>query len=52
MRTVALVAGPLVVATMLVGTVIAVLQALTQIQEMTLVFVHKTLAMFVALLLA
>lgn len=32
-------AGPMVVAAMIVGTLIAVLQALTQVQEMTLTFI-------------
>jgi flagellar biosynthetic protein FliQ len=36
----------------LVGVAISLLQALTQIQEMTLVFVPKILAIFVAMLLA
>lgn len=36
-------AGPMVLSAMLVGTAIAVLQALTQVQEMTLTFVPKML---------
>jgi flagellar biosynthetic protein FliQ len=35
-----------------VGVVIGLLQALTQIQEMTLVFVPKILAIFLVLLVA
>jgi len=35
-----------------VGVVISLFQALTQIQEMTLVFVPKILAMFAAMLVA
>lgn len=35
-----------------VGVVIALFQALTQIQEMTLVFVPKILAIFITLLIA
>ena len=38
--------------TLLVGVAISLLQALTQIQEMTLVFVPKILAIFVAMLVA
>lgn len=34
-------AGPMVLAAMIVGTAIAVLQALTQVQEMTLTFIPK-----------
>ena len=37
---------------LVVGVVISLFQALTQIQEMTLVFVPKILAIFVAMLLA
>ena len=48
--TMILVAGPVMVIGLLVGVVIALFQALTQIQEMTLVFVPKILAIFVTLL--
>ena len=37
---------------LVVGVVISLFQALTQIQEMTLVFVPKILAIFVAMLIA
>ena len=37
---------------LVIGVVISLLQALTQIQEMTLVFVPKILAIFAAMLLA
>lgn len=43
------VSGPIVGAAMIVGVIIALLQALTQVQEMTLTFVPKILAIFVAL---
>ena len=46
------VAGPLMLVGLLVGVVIALFQALTQIQEMTLVFVPKIIAMFLTLLVA
>lgn len=46
------VAGPLMIVGLLVGVVIALFQALTQIQEMTLVFVPKIIAMFLILLVA
>lgn len=46
-----LVAGPTMLVGLIVGVVIALFQALTQIQEMTLVFVPKILAIFVTLLL-
>ena len=41
-------AGPAVAAAMAVGVVIALLQALTQVQEMTLTFVPKMIAIFLA----
>ncbi|WP_428563340.1 MAG: flagellar biosynthesis protein FliQ [Solidesulfovibrio sp. DCME] len=43
---------PMLGVSLVVGVVISVLQAATQIQEMTLTFVPKILAMFIALLLA
>jgi len=39
-------AGPVVGAAMAVGVVIALLQALTQVQEMTLTFVPKLIVVF------
>jgi len=44
------VAGPIMMSGLIVGLIIAVFQALTQIQEMTLTFVPKILAIFLALL--
>lgn len=46
-----LMAGPAMVVALVVGLIIALFQALTQIQEMTLVFVPKIVAIFVTLLL-
>ncbi len=40
-------AGPVVLAAMTVGVAIALLQALTQVQEMTLTFVPKLIVVFV-----
>ncbi len=40
------VAAPLVILSMLVGLVVAIIQAATQVQEMTLVFVPKMLIVF------
>ncbi|HWV51552.1 flagellar biosynthesis protein FliQ [Pseudorhodoplanes sp.] len=50
--TLVVVASPLMLIGLAVGVVISLFQALTQIQEMTLVFVPKILAMFVAMLIA
>jgi flagellar biosynthetic protein FliQ len=46
------VAGPLMIVALVVGVAISLFQALTQIQEMTLVFVPKIIAIFVALIVA
>jgi flagellar biosynthetic protein FliQ len=46
------VASPLLICGLLVGVAVSLFQALTQIQEMTLVFVPKIVAMFVVLVLA
>ena len=46
------VARDAIVTLLIVGVAISLLQALTQIQETTLVFVPKILAIFVALLIA
>jgi flagellar biosynthetic protein FliQ len=50
--TLVLVASPLMLVGLIVGVVISLLQALTQIQEMTLVFVPKILAIFIAMIVA
>ncbi len=46
-----IVAAPMMIVGLLVGVVIALFQALTQIQEMTLVFVPKILSIFLTMLL-
>ncbi|RVU14717.1 flagellar biosynthesis protein FliQ [Methylobacterium oryzihabitans] len=45
------VAGPLMVVALVIGLVVSLLQALTQIQEQTLIYVPKIVAVFAALLL-
>ena len=50
--TIVVVSSPLMVVGLVVGVVVSLFQALTQIQEMTLVFVPKILAIFVTMLLA
>jgi flagellar biosynthetic protein FliQ len=50
--TVLLLSAPMMVVALVVGVAISLLQALTQIQEMTLTFIPKILAMFATLLLA
>ena len=50
--TLVLVSSPLMLIGLVVGVIISLFQALTQIQEMTLVFVPKILAIFIAMLVA
>jgi flagellar biosynthesis protein FliQ len=45
------VASPLMLVGLAVGVLISLFQALTQIQEMTLVFVPKILAIFISMLI-
>ncbi len=50
--TLLIVSLPMMLVGLLVGVVIALFQALTQIQEMTLVFVPKIIAIFITMLIA
>jgi len=43
--------GPLMVIALLIGLIISLFQALTQIQEVTLTFVPKIIVVFIAMLL-
>jgi flagellar biosynthesis protein FliQ len=45
------VAGPMMIASLIVGVLIGLVQALTQIQEMTLTFVPKILVMGVVMIM-
>ena len=45
------VAAPLMLVALLIGFVVSLLQALTQIQEQTLIYVPKIIAVFAAMLL-
>ena len=49
--TLVLVSAPLMLVGLVVGIVVSLFQALTQIQESTLVFVPKIIAIFVAMLI-
>jgi len=51
MRTVIFVAGPMLIAGMVVGLAISIFQAATQINEMTMTFVPKILTVFVVVIL-
>jgi flagellar biosynthetic protein FliQ len=46
------IAGPMLITSLIVGVVIGLFQALTQVQEMTLTFVPKLLAIGVVMLLS
>ncbi len=50
--TMVLVSAPLMIVALVIGVAIGLLQALTQVQEMTLVFVPKIVAIFLTLLIA
>jgi flagellar biosynthesis protein FliQ len=46
-----IIAGPVMIIGLIIGVAIGILQALTQIQESTLVFVPKILSIFAAVIL-
>ena len=50
--TLVIVSAPLMLVGLAVGVAISLFQALTQIQEMTLVFVPKIIAIFITMLIA
>jgi flagellar biosynthesis protein FliQ len=47
-----IVSAPMMIVGLVVGVIIALFQALTQIQEMTLVFVPKIVAIFITMIIA
>jgi flagellar biosynthesis protein FliQ len=51
LKTTMLLAGPMLVAAMLIGLLVSVFQALTQINESTLTFIPKMLAVVLILVL-
>ena len=50
--TLVIVSAPVMLVGLVVGVAISLFQALTQIQEMTIAFVPKILAIFISLLIA
>lgn len=50
-ETVLLVGGPTLIVSLIIGMLISVFQAITQLQEVTLTFVPKIVAVFLTLLL-
>ena len=51
-ETTILVSAPLLLAALAVGLIVSIFQAATQINEMTLSFIPKLIAVFVALIIA
>lgn len=52
LRTTLLVAGPMLAAGMAVGLVISIIQAATQVNEMTMTFVPKIVVVFLVMVLS
>ena len=50
-NTIMLVAAPVLIIAMVVGIIVSIFQATTQINEQTLAFVPKIIAIFIALLI-
>lgn len=49
LKTILLASGPILMVSLLVGLIISIFQAVTQIQEFTLTFVPKIIAVFICL---
>jgi flagellar biosynthetic protein FliQ len=49
MKTMILIAGPMLIAAMVIGIIVSVLQAITQINEATLTFIPKMIAILIVL---
>jgi flagellar biosynthetic protein FliQ len=52
LKTTALIAGPMLLATLVIGLLVSVFQALTQINEATLTFIPKMIVVSLIVLLA
>jgi flagellar biosynthetic protein FliQ len=52
LQTTLLVAGPMLLAGMVVGLIISIVQAATQVNEMTMTFVPKIVVVFVVMVLS
>jgi len=50
LKTMMLIAGPMLIAAMVIGIIVSILQAITQINEATLTFIPKMVAIIVVLL--
>ncbi len=51
MITIGIVCGPVLIVALVVGMIISLMQAVTQVQEMTIVFVPKIIAVFLIIAL-
>jgi flagellar biosynthetic protein FliQ len=51
-ETILLVGGPVLLVSLIIGILISLFQAITQLQEMTMAFVPKIIAVFLTLLVA
>ncbi len=51
METTLLISAPLLLSGLVIGLIVSIFQAVTQIQEMTLTFIPKIVAVFLALLI-
>lgn len=49
--TIIITAGPLIIISLVVGLIVSIFQAVTSIQEQTLTFVPKLLAIFIGLMI-
>ena len=52
MRTTALLSGPILISTLVIGLVVSIFEALTQINEATLTFIPKMLVVALVIVLA
>lgn len=52
LKTAAMIAGPLLIGTLVIGLIVSFLQAITQINEATLTFIPKMIVVAVVLLIA
>ncbi len=51
LKTMMLIAGPMLIAAMVIGIIVSVLQAITQINEATLTFIPKMVAIILVLVI-
>jgi flagellar biosynthetic protein FliQ len=51
-ETILLVGGPVLMVSLVIGLMISIFQSVTQLQEMTMTFIPKIIAVFVTLLVA